>query len=63
MAKVRKVLLETYPVLTRQKRANLAMALAASHALNAWFAPIFQAAWDAGCNTLFSEDLQAVRTT
>ncbi len=59
------MLLETYPVLTRQKRANLAMvmALAASHALNAWFAAIFQAAWDAGCKTLFSEDLQAARKT
>jgi predicted nucleic acid-binding protein len=80
------VLLETYNVLTRKKRADpavalaavrlfsrheivapsassalLALELAARHGLSAWDALIVQAALDAGCDTLFSEDLQAGR--
>ena len=77
------VLLETYHVLTRKKRAApadalaavrllmqyevmapsadaalRALELAARHGLSAWDALIVQAALDAGCDTLFSEDLQ-----
>ena len=77
------VLLETYNVLTRKKRAApadalaavrllmqheviapsadaalRALELAARHGLSAWDGLIVQAAVDAGCDTLFSEDLQ-----
>ena len=80
------VLLETYNVLTRRKRADAADALAAVrwlaryevvapglqtvlqalelaalHTLSTWDALIVQAALEAGCDTLFSEDLQAGR--
>ena len=41
--------------------ALLALALAASHGLSPWDALIVQAALDAGCDTLVSEDLQAGR--
>lgn len=80
------VLMETYNVLTRKKRAlgadaraSLrllarheivalgasaalnAMALAEQHKLSSWDALIIQAAIESGCNTLFSEDMQAGR--
>ena len=77
------VLLETYNVLTRKKRAPPSVALAAvrllmqhevvapsaaaalaalelavRHGVGTWDALIVQAAMDAGCDTLYSEDLQ-----
>ena len=80
------VLMETYNVLTRKKRAvgadaraSLrllarhevvalgasaalnAMALAEQHKLSPWDALIVQAAIESGCDTLFTEDLQAGR--
>jgi predicted nucleic acid-binding protein len=80
------VLLETYNVLTRKKRAApqealaairllmqheviapsadaamRALELAALHSVSAWDSLIVQAALDAGCDTLFSEDLQSGR--
>lgn len=80
------VLLETYNVLTRKKRAPPSVALAAvrllmehevvapnstaalqalelavRHGVSPWDSLIVQAALDAGCDTLFSEDLQSGR--
>jgi predicted nucleic acid-binding protein len=80
------VLLETYNVLVRKKKARPsralaaaqflsqyevvaptpaaaldALALAAEHGLPTYDAFIVQAALEAGCDTLFSEDLQAGR--
>ena len=45
-------------VAPRPESALRALALAGEHRLSAWDALIVQAALDAGCDTLFSEDLQ-----
>jgi predicted nucleic acid-binding protein len=48
-------------VAPRPDAALRALALAGEHRLSAWDALIVQAALDAGCDTLFSEDLQSGR--
>jgi predicted nucleic acid-binding protein len=54
--------LANFEVIAPSARAALdALALAAAHKLSTWDAFIIQAALEAGCDTLFSEDLQAGR--
>jgi predicted nucleic acid-binding protein len=48
-------------VAPKPESALRALALAGEHRLSAWDAFIVQAALDAGCDTLYSEDLQAGR--
>ena len=55
-------LLARYEVVSPSQRAAMdAAELAAQHHLSVWDAFIIQAALEAGCDTLFSEDLQAGR--
>ena len=55
-------LLARYEITTPSARAALAATeLAARHSVSIWDAFIVQAAIEAGCDTLFSEDLQAGR--